>query len=280
VAVFASVACVVWVFFAILVFHFLSGGRRRTGTLRYRSSKYPMRCRRTITVQTRAHASANVDVAAVALPDATVPPGQDASSGGDADNTEDASSGGDADTTEMPDGSSGGAALGAGCVPEPELDKSFLGFGLNEVSVESNTFSCASRICLTHHFQGRVTCPYGQTADGGGYPPATGCTIPGTDTPVDGKDSKGTFIDPTKQATVEPQCVGRTPGEAVVCSCRCANASGGVDDAGRCSAIRRWQTAARRSACRTPGRSELRQAAPSHQDVRARLVGPIGRDLW
>jgi hypothetical protein len=152
--------------------------------------------------------------------DATVPPGQEASSAGDADNA------------EMSDGSSGAAALGAGCVPEEELDKSFLGFGLNEVSVESNTFSCASRICLTHHFQGRVTCPYGQTADGGGYLPATGCTIPGTDTPVDGKDSNGTVVDSTKQATVEPQCVRRTPREAVVCSCRCANASGGVDDAG------------------------------------------------
>ncbi len=167
--------------------------------------------------------ASSADAAKSPLPDATVPPGQDASSAGDANDAEDA---------EIPDGSDGGAALGAGCVPEPELDKSFLGFGLNEVSVESNTFSCASRICLTHHFQGRVTCPYGQTADGGGYPPATGCTIPGTDTPVDGKDSNGTFVDPTKQASVEPQCVGRTPGEAVVCSCRCANASGGVDDAG------------------------------------------------
>jgi hypothetical protein len=147
----------------------------------------------------------------------------------------DASSGEEGDDAELQDGSDGddgGAALGAGCVPEEELDKSFLGFGLTEVSLESRTFSCASRLCLVNHFQGRVTCPYGQSADGGGYPPASGCTIPGTDTPVDGKDSNGTVVDPTKQALVQPQCIHRTASEAVVCSCRCANTSGGVDDAG------------------------------------------------
>jgi len=130
------------------------------------------------------------------------------------------------------DGEDGGAAFGAGCVPEAEFDKSFLGFGLSEVSVESESFSCASRVCLTNHFQGRVTCPYGQSIDGGGYPPATGCTVPGTDTPVDGKDSNGIVVDTTKQAFVEPQCVHRMASDTVTCSCRCANASGGVDDAG------------------------------------------------
>jgi|GEM_PF-368963 hypothetical protein len=168
------------------------------------------------------------DAAKSSSPDATVPPASSMTSEASAD----ASSAADADNTEWPDGEDGGAALGAGCVPEQELDKSFLGFSLSEVNIESKTFSCASRICLTNHFQGRVTCPYGQTADGGGYPPATGCTIPGTDTPVDGKDSNGTVVDPLRQAAVEPQCVRRTAREAVVCSCRCANTSGGVDDAG------------------------------------------------
>jgi hypothetical protein len=143
-----------------------------------------------------------------------------------------ASSADEADGAELPDGEDSGAALGAGCVPEAEFDKSFLGFSLTEVSVESKSFSCASRVCLVNHFQGRVTCPYGQSIDGGGYPPATACTIPGTDMPVDGKDSNGTVVDTTKQALVEPQCIRRTASEVVTCSCRCANASGGVDDAG------------------------------------------------
>lgn len=180
------------------------------------------------------------DAAKSGAADATVPPASTMTSEAGADAPpanagEDASSGEESDDAGLQDGSDGedgGAALGAGCVPEQELDKSFLGFSLTEVSLESKTFSCASRICLVNHFQGRVTCPYGQSADGGGYPPATGCTIPGTDTAVDGKDSNGTVVDPTKQAAVEAQCVHRTPSEAVVCSCRCANASGGVDDAG------------------------------------------------
>ncbi len=142
-----------------------------------------------------------------------------------------ASSMDDADAA-VPDDEEGGAVLGAGCIPEQEFDKSFLGFFFNEVSVETKAFSCASRVCLVNHFQGRVTCPYGQSADGGGYPPATGCTIPETGTPVDGKDSNGTVVDSTAQAAVKPQCVYRTPSEAVTCSCRCANASGGVDDGG------------------------------------------------
>src|SRR5208283_2191815 len=57
--------------------------------------------------------------------------------------------------------------VGDPCTPEQEYDKSFLGFSQTEVSVESKSFQCETRLCLVDHFQGRVSCPYGQPGDGG-----------------------------------------------------------------------------------------------------------------
>lgn len=87
-------------------------------------------------------------------------------------------------------------------MPEDEYSASFPGFALTEVSTESRSFQCQSRLCLVHHFQGRVSCPYGQRAEGGG------CQLPGSDTPV--------------TATVQPQLLDRRDDAAVYCSCRCA----------------------------------------------------------
>jgi hypothetical protein len=120
--------------------------------------------------------------------------------------------------------------VGDPCVPEQEYDKSFLGFSLTEVSVESRSFQCQTRLCLVDHFQGRVSCPYGQAADGGTVAPATGCVTPG-DVPVDGKDPvTGVTLDMFKQEAVLPQCTERTAADAVYCSCRCANANGQTND--------------------------------------------------
>jgi hypothetical protein len=52
--------------------------------------------------------------------------------------------------------------VGDPCVPEQEYDPTFLGFSAGEVNVESKSFDCETRLCLANHFQGRVTCPYGQ----------------------------------------------------------------------------------------------------------------------
>ena len=122
--------------------------------------------------------------------------------------------------------------VGDPCIPEAEYDKSFLGFSQSEVSVESKSFQCETRLCLVDHFQGRVSCPYGQNIDGGapGPSPVTGCVTPATDIPVDGKDPTGVTVDSTKQALVEPQCLDRTAANAVYCSCRCANANGQTND--------------------------------------------------
>jgi hypothetical protein len=120
--------------------------------------------------------------------------------------------------------------VGDPCTPEQEYDPSFLGFSKDEVSVESKSFQCQTRLCLVDHFQGRVSCPYGQPADGGAYSPAGPCQTPGIDKPVTGRDALGNLVDPIKQAAVLPQCSKRTAVDAVYCSCRCANINGQTND--------------------------------------------------
>jgi len=121
--------------------------------------------------------------------------------------------------------------VGDPCTPEQEYDKSFLGFSQTEVSVESKSFQCLTRLCLVNHFQGRVSCPYGQTADGKPNTGATmACVTPGLGTAVDGMDSAKAFVDPVKRAFVPPQCSSRTSSLAVYCSCRCADVNGKTND--------------------------------------------------
>src|SRR5690349_2867618 len=52
--------------------------------------------------------------------------------------------------------------VGDPCTPEDEYNTQFPGFKLAEENIESRSFQCATRICLVNHFQGRVSCPYGQ----------------------------------------------------------------------------------------------------------------------
>jgi hypothetical protein len=139
------------------------------------------------------------------------------------------------------------SGVGDPCIPEAEYNPSFTGFSVDEVNTESESFQCLTRLCLVNHFQGRVTCPYGQGVDGsppmpggkscgninggpnGGKP--AGCCIPGTSAGVDGVDpSTGMFLDSMKQSAVAPQCTERTADKAVYCSCRCANVDGQTND--------------------------------------------------
>lgn len=121
-----------------------------------------------------------------------------------------------------------GAPTGSPCTPEQELNPTFNGFVFQEVSFEPN-LQCQSHLCLVNHFQGRVSCPYGQQADGTPLPGTasctpngdSGCCTPGTDLPVTGAMAVG--------PRVSPQCLDRTSDETVYCSCQCAipGASGG-----------------------------------------------------
>jgi hypothetical protein len=55
--------------------------------------------------------------------------------------------------------------VGDPCTPENEYEGSFTGFSMTEAYLESRSFQCATRICLVNHFQGRVSCPLGQSPD-------------------------------------------------------------------------------------------------------------------
>lgn len=94
--------------------------------------------------------------------------------------------------------------IGDPCVPEDEYSPTFSGFAVTEVSTESRSFSCQSRLCLVNRFQGRVSCPYGQETDSSG---AARCTLPGSDAKVG--------------VSVQPQLLDRRADDAVYCSCRC-----------------------------------------------------------
>jgi len=93
--------------------------------------------------------------------------------------------------------------VGDPCTPEDEYIDSFPGYNASEFNVETKSFQCETRVCMVNHFQGRVTCKYGQPAKDSGN-----CTVPGApDLPV--------------KAVVNAQQRNRTADKAVYCSCRC-----------------------------------------------------------
>jgi hypothetical protein len=114
--------------------------------------------------------------------------------------------------------------VGDPCVPEDEYKTGFSGYAAKEVNIESRSFQCETRVCLVNHFQGRVSCPYGQsqesiTSQAGASP--LRCHVPNTTGEV-----------ATDQITVpvKAQIRERRPNNAVYCSARCANAKGRTDD--------------------------------------------------
>jgi hypothetical protein len=100
--------------------------------------------------------------------------------------------------------------VGDPCTPEDEYQNNFNGFQVTEVNVESRSFQCETRVCLVNHFQGRVSCPGGQTQAEAETSPK--CSIPGTQ-----------VTNATDQIKVQvpPQLVKRQTEQAVYCSCRC-----------------------------------------------------------
>lgn len=106
--------------------------------------------------------------------------------------------------------------IGDPCTPESEYDPTFGGFDVREVYVESKSFQCESRVCLINHFQGRESCPWGQTEADLSQPagaPAR-CRLPASQDPV---------TVPVRAWNVE-----RPAHETVYCSCRCAGPDPGA----------------------------------------------------
>jgi len=136
-----------------------------------------------------------------------------------------------------------GGGVGDPCVPEDEYRQDFNGYAMTEVNVESKSFQCETRVCIVNHFQGRVSCPYGQKGEGDdidivtpGSPqykaptdPAR-CRVPGTNgdhcvdlgtkkvTPCGGANA--TNVDEIT-VPVQPQRIYRNAQDTVYCSCRC-----------------------------------------------------------
>jgi hypothetical protein len=110
--------------------------------------------------------------------------------------------------------------VGESCIPSDEYDPAFPGYSAEELNLDFGPHQCATNLCLVNHFQGRVSCPYGQTLSGGadGMP---GCVIPGR---------AGTHAGEPVLVPVPPQLLGRRPDRSVYCSCRCANAQGKTND--------------------------------------------------
>ncbi len=131
--------------------------------------------------------------------------------------------------------------IGDPCTPEQEYDVGFSGFDEAEVNVESKSFQCQTRLCLVNHFRGRVSCPYGQNAQGAapgavpeGTPGKDGCFVPGTEGERDEAARDASRIKPNKgeplSNCVASQCADRKAADAVYCSCRCGNVDGKTDD--------------------------------------------------
>lgn len=104
--------------------------------------------------------------------------------------------------------------VGDPCTPEDEYQREFSGYAASEVNIESRSFQCETRLCLVNHFQGRVSCPYGQTKaeldKAGSIEESRFCHIPGTS-----DDANRIAVE------VKPQLVKRKAADTVYCSCRC-----------------------------------------------------------
>jgi len=130
-------------------------------------------------------------------------------------------------------GLSPGVGVGELCIPASERQNQFSGFAVDEVSLDLGSPDCQTGLCLVNHFQGRVSCPYGQSQaevdawqelpgpDGYGTGRGGLCAIPGTNGDRD--------IDRIT-VPVAPQRQLRQSADAVYCSCRCANAEGATND--------------------------------------------------
>ncbi|HEY6559619.1 MAG TPA: hypothetical protein VI072_20195, partial [Polyangiaceae bacterium] len=132
--------------------------------------------------------------------------------------------------------------VGDPCIPEAEYDLYFNNFSQADVFAETRSFQCETRICLVNHFQGRVSCPYGQSQSDintqHGLDPSERdlgalCKVPGTsgEVPVPEKDVLGKEVSADViQVPVAPQLVDRRANDSVYCSCRCKNDEGKTDD--------------------------------------------------
>ncbi len=107
------------------------------------------------------------------------------------------------------------AAVGDPCVPAEEFRQDFPGFAATEVNIEAGSPGCGGGVCVADHFQGRTTCPYGQTSTAlslAAADPAR-CRVP---------DGDGNVTSTPVSVEVSPELASRRAADTVTCSCQCA----------------------------------------------------------
>jgi hypothetical protein len=118
------------------------------------------------------------------------------------------------------DGGDAAPTIGAPCLPLAESMTSFDGVASSEINLETRGVASGSPTCISYHFEGRVTCPYGQSAAGQGPACAGACRTPNGTTVI---------------GMVQPQCVDRPASKYVFYTCRCADAQGATNNDTYCT---------------------------------------------
>lgn len=112
-------------------------------------------------------------------------------------------------------GTEGNAEVGPACRTIDDLDPNFAGFDVGQLNVQIGDASCLTGVCIVDHFQGRVTCPYGQTEDEIQSLPASS----GARCRVNEDDAAMGWMSVT--VPVAPQLLARRAEQVVYCSCEC-----------------------------------------------------------
>jgi len=122
-----------------------------------------------------------------------------AACGGRAESNPDADGSDDPSSSPEPFAPGG---VGAPCTPIDEDSVEFPGSVASQISVDDAHPGCESRVCVVNYFQGRVSCPRGQTSG-----EARQCAAPRTGLPI--------------VVAVPPALSTRPASERVHCSCAC-----------------------------------------------------------
>jgi len=112
----------------------------------------------------------------------------------------------------------GEPAVGDACFPEDEAIAKFNGTNIKEFGFSRDSTRCGPDLfCLRYHFQGRVTCPYGQTQEEMDTLPVDDparCRVP---------DEQGNMTSQPVTLPVAPQLLERRPEDVIFCTCECGN---------------------------------------------------------
>ncbi len=103
--------------------------------------------------------------------------------------------------------------VGSACLPVSETSPGYAGANVDTPALDTD--ARCTQACLVYHFQGRVSCPYGQNENQLQSLPADDiarCRVP---------DASGEITEQPVEVPVSPQLVGRPDEQAVYCSCRC-----------------------------------------------------------